>query len=166
MNDDLNPDGPRNLPEDALKKALDELIEGRSSRAETPREENAGFPGSAPGSCFELGAWLLPSGGQADPEGSASAAQRANAPNLDALLAHAAECPFCAEQLRGLFADASPEEAAEVAALASAGSDWQRKLAAQLARTPHRAEDRGRMRARPFYLWAGAGLAASLLLAA
>jgi CHAT domain-containing protein/predicted Zn-dependent protease len=166
MKDDLNSDRPPNLAEDALKKALDELIEGRSSRAETPREENAGFPGSAPGSCFELGAWLLPPGSQADPEGSASASKPANAPNPDALLAHASECPSCAEQLRGLFAAASPEEAAEVATLSSATSDWQRKLAAQLARTPHRADDRGRTRARPFYLWAGAGLAASLLLAA
>jgi tetratricopeptide (TPR) repeat protein len=79
-------------------------------------------------------------------------------------------------ELRTLSADASPEEAAEVAGLASASSDWQSKLAEQLARTPHRAANQpAGIRpvtrrpetkwARPFYLWAGAGMAASLILA-
>ena len=161
MNDDLNSD----RPEDALKKALDELIEGRSSRAGTPREDAPVPPAGAPGPCTELGAWSLPQGGEADPAGPASDAQTSDAPHLDDLLTHAAECPVCAGRLRALFADASPEDAAELGALSSASRDWQRCLAAQLARTPRRSRDGGRMRARPFYLWAGAGLAASLLLA-
>jgi len=160
MDDDLNPDHPPNLTEDALKKALDELIEGRCSRAETPREDAPGVPpASAPERCNELGAWSLPLGGEAVPAGQASA------PRLDDLLTHAAECPVCAGRLRALFADASPEDAAELGSLSSVSRDWQRCLAAQLARTPRRSRDGGRMGARPFYLWAGAGLAASLLLA-
>ena len=160
MDDDLNPDHPPNLTEDALKKALDELIEGRCSRAETPREDASGVPSaSAPECCKELGAWSLPLGGEVDPAGPASA------PHLDDLLTHAAECPVCAGRLRALFADASPEDAAELGSLSSVSRDWQRCLAAQLARTPRRSRDGGRMGARPFYLWAGAGLAASLLLA-
>jgi len=167
MNDDLNPDRPPNLPEDALKKALDELIEGRCSRAETPRGDISGAPpASEPGRCAELGAWTLPFGEEADPAGSAMAAQPEDAPSLDDLLTHAAECPVCAGRLRTLIADASPEEAAELGALSSTSRDWQRCLAAQLARTPRRTRDRVHMRPRPVYLWAGAGLAASLLLAA
>src|ERR1017187_9236179 len=111
MNDDLNPDHPPNLPEGALKKALDELIEGRCSRAETPREDMPGVPpATAPGSCTELGAWSLPLGGEADPAGPASDVQQASAPHLDDLLTHAAECPVCAGRLRALFANASPED--------------------------------------------------------
>jgi tetratricopeptide (TPR) repeat protein len=55
-------------------------------------------------------------------------------------------------------AEASPEEAAEVAGLATTTPEWQRNLAVELARTPHG-------RARRIYLWAGAALAASLLIA-
>jgi tetratricopeptide (TPR) repeat protein len=165
MNDDLNPDHPPNLPEGALKKALDELIEGRSSRAATPREDAPALPASAPEPCTELGAWSLPLGGEAAPAEPASDVQPADAPHLDDLLTHAAECPVCAGRLRALFANASPEDAAELGSLSSVSRDWQRCLAAQLARTPRRSREEGRMRARPFYLWAGAGLAASLLLA-
>jgi tetratricopeptide (TPR) repeat protein len=82
------------------------------------------------------------------------------------MLAHAAQCSPCAQRLRILIADASPEETAEIAALSSASSDWQRKLAAQLARTPHRTDVQGRKWVQHIYLWAGAGMAASLLLAA
>ena len=166
MNDDLNSDSPRNLPEDAMKKALEELIGGRSSRAGIPREGAPAAPSaSTPGPCAELGPWPVPLDGRADSVGSSSANLPADAPNLDAVLTHAADCPACAERLRTLFAGASPEEEAEAAALSSAGVDWQRNLAARLARTSHRSEGRELGWARPFYLWAGAGLAASLLLA-
>jgi tetratricopeptide (TPR) repeat protein len=86
--------------------------------------------------------------------------------DLDVLLSHAADCPACAARLRLLFEGASPEEEAGAAALSSSSVDWQRNLASRLARTSHRSEGRERGWARPFYLWAGAGLAASLLLAA
>jgi tetratricopeptide (TPR) repeat protein len=164
MSDDLNPDRPQKLPEDALAKAFEELIEGRSTRAESPREDAQGVPpAGTPSPCPELGAWPELLSGEAPP---AETANPANAAKLDALLAHAAQCPTCAERLRILSADASPEEAAEVRELASASRDWQRNLAARLARTPHRTHDRGRKGARHFYLWAGAGLAALLILAA
>ncbi len=167
MSDDLNSDSPRTLPEDALKKALEELIEGRSSRAGTPREGGPATPSASTAEpCAELGAWSLPPGGRADSAGCMSASQLADAPDFVALLAHAADCPACAERLRALFAGATPEEEAEAAALSSASSDWQHNLAARLARTPRQSQSRERRPARPFYLWAGAGLAASLLLAA
>jgi len=101
MNDDLKPERPMNLPEDALSQALQELIDGQA----------------------------IPS----------------------------------AERLCAASTEASPEEAAEVAGLASASRDWQHNLAVQLACTPHRT---ARGMASRFYLWAGAGLAASLLFAA
>jgi len=160
MNDDSNPDSPRSLPEDALERALDELIEGRSSRTGIPRKGAPGVPpASAQEPCSELGAWSLPLTWAAGPAGQADVL------NLDTMLAHAAQCSPCAQRLRILIADSTPEETAEIGALSSASGDWQRKLAAQLARTPHRTQDRGGMGPRHFYLWAGAGLAASLLLA-
>jgi tetratricopeptide (TPR) repeat protein len=73
--------------------------------------------------------------------------------------------------LRTLSGDASPEEAAVVESLASASRDRHSRLAVELARTPYRRLDRAgspdaeMKRARRLYLWAGAGLAASLILA-
>jgi tetratricopeptide (TPR) repeat protein len=54
----------------------------------------------------------------------------------------------------------SPEEAAHLAGIAAASPGWQSSLAARLAATPHRSA-----RAARLYLWTGAALAASLLLA-
>jgi tetratricopeptide (TPR) repeat protein len=168
MNDDLNSSRPRNLPEDALFRAFEELIEGRSSHAATPREDApAGTPAGRPEPSSHSGACLLSFGGEAD---------LADAANLDALLAHAAECSRCAERLRTVFAEASPEEAVQVGELESAHSDWQHELAAQLALTSHRTPHIGQgirlVSNRPArkltqrrYVWAAAGLAASLLLA-
>jgi CHAT domain-containing protein/tetratricopeptide (TPR) repeat protein len=79
-------------------------------------------------------------------------------------------------ELGARSADATPEEAAEVAGLASASREWQSELAARLARTACRSGDRGAgirllgaraesKRARRFYVWVGAGLAASLIVA-
>lgn len=101
MSDELKPERPLDLSEDALAQALLELIHGQS----VPSAERA-----------------------------------------------------CASST-----EASPEEAAEIAGLSSASRHWQHNLAAQLAHTPHRT---ARGKASRFYLWAGAGLAASLLVAA
>jgi CHAT domain-containing protein/tetratricopeptide (TPR) repeat protein len=83
-------------------------------------------------------------------------------------------------ELQARSADATPEEAAELAGLASASREFQSDLAARLARTTYKSEDQaGRDRnegirllgapaikkKRPFYLWAGVGLAASLIVA-
>ena len=154
MNTDLNSKHPSDLPEDALAKAFEELMEGRSSLAAAPHEDLAspGMPGVA-GACPELGEW------------SRLLSEEAHPAEVNALLAHAALCRTCAARLRMLSADASPEEAAEVGRLASASRDWQHKLAAELARTPRHAPRRPvRLRAPRFYLWAGAGLAASLVI--
>ena len=184
MNENINPNRLENLPDDALKKALEALIDGRSSGAATPSADapvaaTAAMPTNIAGRCPNLGAWAMLLGSEeerVETANSANAANLAGAPNLDALLAHAAECQPCAELLRTLYADASPEENAELANLASASEDWQRNLAAQLASTPRPtlySVQRNRLvangpavkRTHRSYLWAGAGLAASLLLA-
>ena len=151
MNQGQNPEGPANGAENVLSRALDELIERRNTSAEALPEDRGSIPpASVPGSCPEPGKWLRLLSGEA------------RRTELDALLAHAASCSSCAGRLRMLTADALPEEAAEVDKLASPSRDWQRALAVQLARTPHRAAGR---RAPRLYLWAGAGMAASLLAA-
>jgi tetratricopeptide (TPR) repeat protein len=166
MNDDLNSDSPRTLPEDALKRALEELVECRTIRAEGLDAQAAEMPpGDPAGPCSAPGGCPLPLGEGFGRAAGSSTDQAPNIASIDALLSHAADCPSCAERLRLLVAGASPEEEAEAAALSSAGVDWQRNLAARLARTSHRSEGRELGWARPFYLWAGAGLAASLLLA-
>jgi tetratricopeptide (TPR) repeat protein len=79
-------------------------------------------------------------------------------------------------ELRVRSAEPTPEEAAELAGLASASRDWQSELAVRLAQTPHRSGDQAagirllgaRAESKParrFYLWAGVGLAASLIVA-
>ena len=83
-------------------------------------------------------------------------------------------------ELQTRSADATPEEAAELAGVASASHKWQSELAARLARTAYRSGDRASgnqaagirlvdarteiKRLQRFYLWAGAGLAASLVV--
>ena len=80
-------------------------------------------------------------------------------------------------ELHTLSADATPEEAAEVAGVASASKEWQSKLAEELARTPSGAVQANagirvmprrqeQKRVKPIYLWAGSGLAAAFVLAA
>src|ERR1700691_2718036 len=160
MNEDLNPKLPSDPPQDALAKALDELMEGRSSFAEAAREDMASVPG-AEGGCPEPGEWLVLVSGKARPDDAAETTK------VDALLAHAALCRTCAERLRLLSVDASPQEIAEVGKLASASRDWQDNFAAELARTPRQNHHwLPRKRVSQFYIWAGAGLAASLLIGA
>jgi tetratricopeptide (TPR) repeat protein len=154
MSKDHNPQYPSDPPDDALAKAFEELMEGRWSMAERRHEDPASpqMLGVEVG-CPELGEWpqLL--------------SEEARPAQVNALLAHAALCRTCAARLRMLAADASPEEAAEVGRLASASRDWQHNLAAELARTPRRAQIRPIRRQAPlFYVWAGAGLAASLVM--
>jgi len=152
MKDDLNPNrpsGPPDQPDDALQSAFEELLEGLSHH-----ERLSPAVADPPGACPELREWVRLASGNARPA------------DLDGLLAHAADCSDCAARLReslNIFSvPASPEETATVAELASADRFWHRRMAVELARTPH-ALPRGRV-ART-YLWAGAGLAASLALA-
>jgi tetratricopeptide (TPR) repeat protein len=84
-------------------------------------------------------------------------------------------------ELQARSADATPEEAAELAGFASASHRWQSELAARLARTGYRGANQASgdqaagirllsaraegKKAPRFYLWAGVGLAASLIVA-
>ena len=152
MNEGFNPDRSSDrqtgaLPraqDGSLDRALDEFLDGCSSPAASPRQG----PADAPGPCPAPGAWLDLVNGET-PEA-----------NIDKLLAHAAACPACAKYVRTMTAEPSPEEAALVGQLACASSQWQHQMAVKLARTPRKAEQ-----GRVWYLWAGAGLAASLAIA-
>ncbi len=159
MNEDINP-GPAS--EDApqstgavLAGAFEELIQGRlagTSRAGRlePESERAE---DAEGRCPEPGEWALLLGDEALPAYTAK---------VNALLAHAADCPVCAERLREFSADISPEESAVLAGLEHSSVEGQRRLAGQLAGTPVHS---GWRRTPRLYLWTGVGLAASLLIA-
>ena len=132
---------------DALGQALDAILErSLSSSSETQ------IPS---GLCPAPGEWLALALGQ---ESSAE---------TDALMAHAAGCRACAARLRQslqlMTEDLSSEETEDAANLASASPAWQRKLAIELAKTSRRA---ARPKTPSRYLWAGAGLAATVLLAA
>jgi tetratricopeptide (TPR) repeat protein len=136
---------------DDLAGTFEELIRGRLSGAqglgrlapERARDQDAAAR------CPEPGDWAVLLGDEACPSETAK---------VDALLVHAAGCGVCAERLRALAADVSPEENAALAGLTYSSSEGRRKLAALLARTPVLSGSR-----RP-YLWTGAGLAASLLI--
>ncbi|HEY1161433.1 MAG TPA: hypothetical protein VGE83_12425, partial [Terracidiphilus sp.] len=160
MNNDLNPgaasENPPDTSGDALSRAFEELIGGRWFRAGAPIVDRVSVPTA--GACPEPGEWALLLSGEA---------RAAESAEVDVLLAHAAACRTCAGRLRRLSADALPEEEAEIARLASASRDWRRDLASHLAHTPHRTRfGAGRNKLPRFYLWAGAGIAASLLIVA
>jgi CHAT domain-containing protein/tetratricopeptide (TPR) repeat protein len=154
MSEDFKPKQPTGHQEDPLAKALQDLMEGRSSQAETAAA-SAPMAGQESG-CPDPGAWSRLLSGVGRP---------AEVENVTALLAHAGQCSSCSGRLRALSLDALPEEAAEVARLASASSEWQHKMAATLARTPVQTSHQAR-RAPRLYLWAGAALAASLVFGA
>lgn len=120
--------------------------------------------------CPEPDEWLPLLGGDTNPADDA---------NLNALLAHAAECGKCAAHLRMLTAEPSEAEASELAGLVSASFEWQGQLAAELARTPRQQpgpRKMGPMNIRPIrmdrvaasriYLWTGSALAATMLIGA
>jgi tetratricopeptide (TPR) repeat protein len=149
MRKEMNPNhppSPADRPEVAQLRALDELLED-------PAPQGTALPGRAQGDCPEPGDWVWLAIGEASQN------------EIVQLMAHAAGCPHCAARMRRglnlLSENASLEEDAAVAALLSTpGTRW-RSLAAQLAATPHHGTHGRRAR---IYLWAGAALAASLLL--
>ena len=141
-----HPPSPADRPEVAQLRALDELLED-------PAPQGTALPGRAQGDCPAPGDWVWLAIGEASQN------------EIVQLMAHAAGCPHCAARMRRglnlLSENASLEEDAAVAALLSTpGTRW-RSLAAQLAATPHHGTHGRRAR---IYLWAGAALAASLLL--
>jgi len=155
MSDELNPERPLDQPENrapdgqdnALAQALDDLLGGISARNSAP--------GSEADPCPEPDEWLRLVDGKTHPRDEMT------------LMTHAAACGNCAHRLRQSLhlpaKVASDEESAQLAGLASASGHWQGSLAARLAHTPHQPARRMRPAS---YLWAGAGLAASLALAA
>ena len=158
MIDDLNPKHLSDSQADPLAGALEELMGNRTSQIPAPEWMRRGAPDG--GQCPKPDEWLPLLGGEA---GLADNAK------VDALLAHAAECGKCAAHLRMLTAEPSEEETAQLAGLLSTSSGWQRKLASELARTPRqtiRPMEISRLKASRIYLWAGSGLAASLLIGA
>jgi len=167
MKDDLNPDEtkrrpdsqPAPAPEDGQAEGLQTLLEELSSGGVLPLPEGTGTsPASDLGPCPAPGAWLRLAGAELEPVDPSEA---------NALQAHAALCGACAARLRQclrlLEEKPSAEESAEMAKLASASPQWQSRMAAKLARTPA-GGSRGKV--LNWYVWAGAGLAVSLLLVA
>jgi CHAT domain-containing protein len=162
MNGESNPGSAPHDPNgnlgDALAQALEALIAGRASGSPASSPAAGGVESlslrSDADACPEPGEWGLLLAGETRP---------AQAAKVSALLAHAAVCRACAERLRCFAADASVEETDLLSGLACASPEGQRNLAVELARTPHQP---GRNRATRLYLWTGAGLAASLAIAA
>ncbi|MGA3046253.1 MAG: CHAT domain-containing protein [Terracidiphilus sp.] len=155
-NDDQNPKRPSDPSEEALLRALEELMATGSSRASGPRWDPSREPLS--GSCPESDEWLPLLGGDDAP---ADAAKR------EVLLAHAAQCGKCATYLKMLTAEATEEEVVELSKLAPATRNWQHKLAVELARTSrHGFRQPVRLRPSRLYLWSSLGLAASITIAA
>ena len=166
MSEDLNPGATAGgnqappapmLPETLERSALERLIAGRSANpaAIAAREPLRSFENSTadPEACPQPSAWALLLSDQLD---------AATQPSVSKLLAHAASCAACAQRLRHFSSAPSPEEVDLVSRFASAAPARQDRLAAALARTPHQAAHKPAMRV---YLWMGAGLAASLLIA-
>jgi tetratricopeptide (TPR) repeat protein len=156
MNDNFIPNCPTGSAEDALERALEKLIAGLLPNGESPVAELPDASLSGASSAYpEPDEWTRLASGEARPA------------EVDALLAHAAVCRGCSARLRlslRLFStEASPEEAAETAKLASASPDWQRQLAIRLARTPVHSQHGKTAR---LLLWPAAGLAATLVLSA
>ena len=183
MKEDFNPGrsgkNPPQNSQEPLASALEALIERRLGSRDlwrAPAGPEAGDPPiseAAMGHCPELETWG-PMFGSEPAEADPSKAF--------ALVEHAAGCPVCARWLWALVAEPGDEETAFLARIDCASELEHQKLAERLARTPRRdrtgttepmlrvssAEARGRARGRAMraYPWVGAGLAASLLIAA
>ena len=145
---------------DGLADAFDELIQSRlGGKPASGRQPEIEQSQDESGRCPEPGDWAVLLGHEASPTETAK---------VDALLAHASGCGVCAERLRALSADVSAEETAVLAGLKYSSMEGQRKLAAELAGTAVQSTARPiqfpSRRASRSYLWAGAGLAASLLI--
>ena len=164
MNSDFNPgpvsENPQGDSGDALARAFEDLVQGLAPPSGAPPSgswaagSESGAPHGGSAACPEPGAWaLLLSADVSSPQSA----------RVSALLAHAAACRLCAQRLRTLSAEVSTEESAVLAGLACASAQGRRTLASELARTPHQVLCRPATR---LYLWTGAGLAASLLIAA
>lgn len=156
MKDELTPGNPPEGFEAAAggvwSDALEELVRRRETGAGGFGKGDA-EPDSAAGQCPEPGEWALLLG---------DGPRAADFARAGALLSHAGGCQVCARRLRALAADPTPEEAAVLSGLSSASPQTQQKMAVELARTARVTSGK---RLPRLYLWMGAGLAASLLIA-
>jgi tetratricopeptide (TPR) repeat protein len=111
-------------PEPAAEKLLHFLETGKH------RPEMLAGPSTYAGECYSPEAYVRVALGEAESNES------------QALLAHAASCANCCEllarSLRALDGEPSAEELAAIAELAAARTDWQLRMAGELAATPAR----------------------------
>jgi len=128
MTDEPNPNPLQGRPggqsDDELLRAFDALVGAEPPHPGSPSVESSGA------ACPEPGDWVKLALGEASPAES------------EAMLSHASICKACFTRLRaGLDAvseSASPEEQMELEQFATSSSQWQHRLAAELAQTPHR----------------------------
>jgi hypothetical protein len=155
--------------EKALATALEDLVSNAPFRKIALQDQAGGFTSPGAGPCPDVSDWLrfaaddLASNalsGQELPGGKFTPSKRQQ------ILAHAALCTGCLNRLREsqrvLLEETTSGEQASLQELASTTPQWQHRLAAELAQTPH-----GTGRAQhPFrFAWSfGAGLAAALIL--
>jgi tetratricopeptide (TPR) repeat protein len=136
-----------------LAETLEDLVAKANSRAMMGEDLPKNFTSPAAGKCPETGDWIELAGGDISSE------------KKDALRAHAALCSACLTQLRqvqhALTGEVSPQESAELSHLASTSSQWQHRLAVELAHTPRETQ---RSHFLPRFVWLGTGLAAALVL--
>lgn len=140
----------------SLDLDLDHLLPGPPLPEEIPgRKDSAAIDSIREEDCPDAGEWMRLVCGDASPA------------EAEVLLAHASRCNSCSAQLREcmniLGQDLTENETAEAAKLGSATPEWSHQLAGKLARTPRQASGGKSSR---MYLWAGLGLAASVLLSA
>jgi tetratricopeptide (TPR) repeat protein len=160
MKDDLIPaaDGSSTGAGYALPDFLEDMVEQRAAQPEAEDAPRSASAAGAPAAdhdadaCPEPGEWVLLLADDLSPQDFIRASS---------LLAHAAICHICAQRLRILSADISPEERVALAGLICESADARKRMATELARTP-RLASRG-LTSR-LYLWTGAGLAAALLI--
>jgi tetratricopeptide (TPR) repeat protein len=158
MNKDTNPNpktGPAaESPDEGLARALEVLVANAPFRNSTQYNKANGFTAPAAGSCPEVGEWLRLADGDLPPN------------KKESLLAHAALCTGCLARLResqrALSDDISPEEAAELKQFTSTTPQWQRRLALELAQTPHGSNNAGKLL---HFAWLSGAVAAVLVLA-
>jgi tetratricopeptide (TPR) repeat protein len=153
----FNPNRHSDAHQEALAATLSELIERRESagRAKLPHGDPApGLP-AASSDCPGPGEWLRLAAGETSPA------------EAEGLLGHAAFCGGCAQRMRLALLvqseEVTAEESAQLERLASNSIEGRRRLAADLASTARKPR---RSRLGISLLWAGAGVAASLLIAA
>lgn len=159
MTHDLKTDCPHDqsspTPEETAARRIEDLIDGLSCLdGVSPEDAADALADRSTEHCPEPNAWLRVTIGEPGPE------------EMESLLSHAAVCRTCSERLRQslhlLSEDVLPEEVVAVGRLETLSTDWQQKLAAELASTPLREEHK---RHTGVILWVGAALAAMLAIA-